>query len=161
MKHVEIYADGACSGNGTPNSVAGYGALLTFSGTECRICGPVEHPNPTNQIAELVAAIKGLEALKEACRVTLYTDSAYVKNGITQWVNNWKRNGWISSTKKPVANREYWERLDYLANHFHYSEFIHIKGHAGIYGNEVADTLAVAGKSMKDHQTTYTKKSSN
>ena len=154
MKHVEIYADGACSGNGTPNSVAGYGALLIFAGIEGHISGPVEHPNPTNQIAELVAAIKGLEALTESCQVTLYTDSAYVKNGITDWINGWKRNGWISSTKKPVANREYWERLDELKSK-HKVEFVHIRGHAGIYGNEVADSLAVAGKTMNGHSCVY------
>ena len=104
---VEIFTDGACSGNPGPG---GWGALLRYKGVEKELSGG--EPDTTNNRMELMAAISGLEALKRPSQVQISTDSSYVKNGITQWVPRWKANGWRTSDKKPVKNQDLWERLD-------------------------------------------------
>jgi ribonuclease HI len=136
---VEIYTDGACSGNPGPG---GWGVLMTFGGHERELKGG--EPQTTNNRMELTAAIMALEALKRPCRVLLHTDSTYVKDGITQWIHRWKQNGWRTSAKKPVKNVDLWQRLDEaLARHE--VEWIWVKGHAGHDGNEQADLLARQG----------------
>lgn len=136
---VTLYTDGACKGNPGPG---GWGVLLQFGEHERTLYGG--DLETTNNRMELTAAIEGLKALKRPCRVDLYTDSSYVKDGITQWMVNWKRNGWKTAAKKPVANQDLWQALDALVNthevHWHW-----VKGHAGNPGNERADQLANQG----------------
>lgn len=139
MKHITIYTDGACSGN--PGR-GGWGALLQFGEAEKELCGG--EAQTTNNRMELMAAIRALESLKEPCRITLYTDSKYVMDGITQWMVNWKRRGWKTANKKPVKNQDLWMRLD-EAIAPHHIQWQWVKGHAGIDGNERADALARAG----------------
>ena len=104
---VVVFTDGACSGNPGPG---GWGAILTFKGVEKELRGGEAHT--TNNRMELMAAISALEAMKRPCLVELHTDSQYVKNGITSWIHNWKRNGWRTADKKPVKNEDLWRRLD-------------------------------------------------
>lgn len=136
---VTLYTDGACKGNPGPG---GWGVLLQFGEHERTLYGG--DLETTNNRMELTAAIEGLKTLKRPCRVDLYTDSSYVKDGITQWMVNWKRNGWKTAAKKPVANQDLWQALDALVNthevHWHW-----VKGHAGNPGNERADQLANQG----------------
>lgn len=139
MKHVEIFSDGACKGNPGPG---GWGALLRSDGTEKPLCGG-EH-NTTNNRMELKAAIEGLAALKEPCQVDLTTDSQYVRKGITEWIHNWKKNGWRTSAKKPVKNGDLWQELDVLAEK-HEVKWHWVKGHSGHRENELADELANRG----------------
>lgn len=135
-KKIEIYTDGACSGNPGPG---GWGAILRFQGKEKELSGG--HPETTNNQMELQAAIEGLRALKEHCIVDLYTDSQYLRQGITQWIHNWKRNGWKTSDKKPVKNQTLWLELDELVQR-HTVNWHWLKGHAGHPENERCDELA-------------------
>lgn len=139
MDKVVIYTDGACSGNPGPG---GWGALLTFGAHEKELCGG--EADTTNNRMELTAAIEALNALKRPCTIDLYTDSQYVKGGITGWIHGWKRNGWKTSNKKPVKNAELWQALDEALKR-HQVEWHWVKGHAGHEGNERADELARRG----------------
>lgn len=133
---VVIYTDGACSGNPGPG---GWGALLTFDGKEKELSGGARET--TNNRMELTAAIEALKALKRPCRVTLWTDSTYVKDGITKWIHNWKAKGWKTANKKPVKNADLWQALE-AAMARHDVTWKWVKGHAGHPGNERADSLA-------------------
>ncbi len=137
---VEIYTDGACSGNPGPG---GWGALLRYGDHERELCGG-EAGRTTNNRMELMAAIQALESLTRPSTVRLYTDSSYVRGGITSWLAGWKRNGWLTSARKPVLNAELWQRLDAAAAR-HTVEWLWVKGHAGNPGNERADALANKG----------------
>lgn len=139
MKTVEIHTDGACRGNPGPG---GWGALLRHGGRVRELSGG--EADTTNNRMELMAAISALEALREPCSVTLHTDSTYVRNGITQWMANWRRRGWKTSDGKPVKNRELWQRLDAAAQQ-HQIDWRWVRGHAGDPGNERADALANQG----------------
>jgi Ribonuclease HI len=130
---VEIFTDGACSGNPGPG---GWGAILRYKGHEKELSGGEEQT--TNNRMEMMAAIKALEELKRPCRVKLHTDSRYLQQGVDQWLEGWKRNGWKASNKKPVKNQDLWERIDSLLG-THKVEFIWLKGHAGHPENERAD----------------------
>jgi len=141
---VEIFTDGACSGNPGPG---GWGALLRMGENEKELKGG--ESETTNNRMELMAAIMALEALKRPCSVTLHTDSTYVKNGITDWIAKWKRNGWRTAAKKPVKNAELWQRLE-EALEPHKVTWKWVKGHAGHPENERADQLARDG--MKPYQ---------
>ena len=136
MKAVEIFTDGACSGNPGPG---GWGAILRYGSSEKELSGG--EALTTNNRMELMAAISALEALKTPCRVGLHTDSQYLKDGITKWIHNWKRNGWRTASKDPVKNAELWQRLE-LALGRHEIEWHWVKGHAGHPENERADELA-------------------
>ncbi len=136
MTHVEIYTDGACRGNPGPG---GWAAILRSGEYMKELKGAVGET--TNNRMELIAAIKALEALKRSCRVTLYTDSTYVKNGITEWLPQWKRRGWRTAGKKPVKNMDLWQRLEELSAR-HEVKWRWVKGHSGTHGNERADELA-------------------
>ena len=136
---VEIYTDGACSGNPGPG---GWGAVLLYGDREKELFGGA--PETTNNRMELTAAIEALEALKRPCQVRLHTDSTYLKRGITEWIARWKRNGWRTADRKPVKNQDLWQRLD-AALARHRVEWRWIKGHAGNAGNERADALARRG----------------
>jgi ribonuclease HI len=139
VKTVEAFTDGACSGNPGPG---GWGALLRYDGNERELCGGEEET--TNNRMELLAAIEALSALKQPCHVRLTTDSTYVKDGITKWLENWKRNGWKTAAKKPVKNQDLWIRLDEQSSR-HRIEWCWVKGHSGHPENERADTLANRG----------------
>ena len=136
MTSVVIYTDGACKGNPGPG---GWGALLLSGGRERELFGGEAHT--TNNRMELTAAIEGLRALKERCTVEIVTDSEYVKNGISTWIHGWKRKNWVTSTKKPVVNRDLWEELDKLAAG-HDAVWVWTKGHASHEDNNRCDELA-------------------
>ena len=136
MKTVEVFTDGGCRGNPGPG---GWGAVLRFGGHERELRGSEE--NTTNNRMELLAAISALEAMTEPCVVVLTTDSTYVKDGITRWIRNWKANGWKTAAKKPVKNKDLWERLDAECLR-HQVDWRWVKGHAGHPENERADWLA-------------------
>ena len=136
MKTVEVFTDGGCRGNPGPG---GWGAVLRFGGHERELRGSEE--NTTNNRMELLAAISALEAITESCKVVLTTDSTYVKDGITRWIRNWKANGWKTAAKKPVKNKDLWERLDAECLR-HQVDWRWVKGHAGHPENERADGLA-------------------
>ena len=136
---VEIYTDGACSGNPGPG---GWGALLLFRGNEREIWGG--EPSTTNNRMELQAAIEALETLKRPSTIRLHTDSKYLRDGITQWIVRWKRNGWKTASKKPVKNVDLWQRLE-KALEPHEVSWHWVKGHAGHPENERADVLARRG----------------
>ena len=136
MNEVTIFTDGACSGNPGPG---GWGALLQFGEHERELKGGER--NTTNNRMELTAAIAALETLKRTCKVHLHTDSTYLRDGMTSWIHNWKRNGWRTTAKKPVKNVDLWQRLD-EAIQSHDIEWHWIKGHAGDPGNEAADALS-------------------
>jgi len=133
---VVIYTDGACSGNPGPG---GWGAILSFAGKEKELKGGELHT--TNNRMELMAAISALEALTKPCDVDLHTDSQYVRNGITSWINGWKKNGWKTADKKPVKNVDLWQKLE-AALKQHNVRWHWVKGHAGHPMNERADQLA-------------------
>jgi ribonuclease HI len=135
-KVIEIFTDGACSGNPGPG---GWGAVLRYGETEKELSGYCK--NTTNNKMELLAAISALEALKRPSKAELTTDSSYVKDGITKWIHNWKSNGWKKSNRKAVENRELWERLD-RAVKTHDLSWHWIRGHTGHAENERADRLA-------------------
>jgi ribonuclease HI len=135
---VDLFTDGACRGNPGPG---GWAALLRMGNKEKELSGG--EPLTTNNRMELLAAIRGLEALKRPCRVALHTDSMYVRDGITKWVHNWRRNGWRTSDKKPVKNAELWQELCEAAS-THRVEWKWVRGHAGHPENERVDELACA-----------------
>ncbi len=137
-KRVEIFTDGACSGNPGPG---GWGAILRYGPHEKEISGA--EPETTNNRMELMAAIRALEALKEPCTVDLYTDSEYLRNGITEWIRNWQARGWKTAAKKPVKNADLWQRL-LAAIEPHEVHWHWVRGHAGHAENERADALARA-----------------
>lgn len=136
---IEIWTDGACSGNPGPG---GWGALLVSGDNRKEIYGG--EPQTTNNRMELMAAIEALTALKNASKVTLHTDSTYVKDGLTKWIHGWKKNGWKTAAKKPVKNQDLWQQLD-AACARHDITWKWVKGHAGDEGNERADELARLG----------------
>ncbi|MCR4301766.1 MAG: ribonuclease HI [Sulfuricaulis sp.] len=136
MDKVSIFTDGACRGNPGPG---GWGAIL-FKDDHEKVFYGAERETTNNRM-ELMAAIQALEALKRPCEVTLTTDSQYVKKGITEWLDNWKRRGWKTADKKPVKNQDLWQRLDEAA-HKHKIHWKWIKGHSGHEENERADQLA-------------------
>lgn len=133
---IEIYTDGACKGNPGPG---GWGALLRYNGKEKSIYGSEAHT--TNNRMELMAAIKGLEALTRDCNVDLYTDSQYLRQGMMGWLSNWKKKGWRNAKNEPVKNVDLWQKLDQLAHH-HSIQWHWVKGHSGHPENEIADALA-------------------
>jgi len=135
-ERVLIWTDGACSGNPGPG---GWGAILQARGQERELQGA--EPQTTNNRMEMMAAIAALEALKRPVHVRLHTDSAYLRNGVTQWIERWRRNGWRTAEGKPVANEDLWRRLE-LARAPHQVEWLWVKGHAGDPMNERADKLA-------------------
>ena len=135
-KKINIYTDGACKGN--PGN-GGWGAILEYQNHKKEISGYAD--DTTNNIMELTAVIEALKSLKESCNITITTDSQYVKNGITQWIYNWKKNGWKTANKKPVKNKNLWISLDELSKK-HSIQWEWIKGHSGHPQNERADELA-------------------
>tara|TARA_Y100000991_G_scaffold118267_1_gene89276 strand:+ start:1300 stop:1746 length:447 start_codon:yes stop_codon:yes gene_type:complete len=139
MKQVRAFTDGACSGNPGPG---GWGAVLQFGDHERELHGGAK--DTTNNRMELTAAIEALKALNEPCRVSLTTDSTYVKDGITQWLANWKRNGWKTAAKKSVKNKDLWQTLDHESAR-HEIDWCWVKGHSGHPENERADRLANLG----------------
>ncbi len=138
-QQVEIYTDGACRGNPGPG---GWGAVLYYGDTSKEIFGGEAHT--TNNRMELLAAINALTSLKRPCDLTLYTDSQYVRMGITQWIENWKKRNWQTAAKKPVKNVDLWKALDEQVGR-HNINWVWVKGHAGNAGNELADQLANKG----------------
>jgi len=139
MKTVKIYTDGACRGN---PGLGGWGVLLVFEDQEKELCGG--DVDTTNNKMELKAAIEGLKALTEPCLVELTTDSKYVMKGITEWIENWKKNHWKTANKKPVKNKDLWIEL-YDLKSKHQINWNWVKGHAGHRENEIADELANKG----------------
>ncbi len=136
-KEITIFTDGACSGN--PGK-GGWGVVLLYKDKEKHLSG--SEKLTTNNKMELQATIEALKAIKHPSTIKLYTDSQYVKNGITNWIVNWKRNGWKTANKKSVSNKELWVELDKNVN-LHDIEWFWVKGHSGNYYNEIADKLAV------------------
>ena len=138
LPHVEIFTDGACKGNPGPG---GWGALIRMGMREKLVSGG--DPLTTNNRMELMAAIKALEALTKPCRVTLSTDSNYVRDGIMKWIHGWQRNGWRTADRKPVKNAELWQAL-LAASKLHEVEWRWVKGHSGHSENDRVDELACA-----------------
>ncbi|MEE9160740.1 MAG: ribonuclease HI [Gammaproteobacteria bacterium] len=138
-EQIEIFTDGACRGNPGPG---GWGVLLRYQGKERTLHGG--EAETTNNRMELMAAIIGLESLKESCKVTLTTDSKYVMSGITDWINNWKKRGWKTASRKSVKNEDLWRRLDDV-NQQHEIHWQWVKGHSGHRENELVDALANRG----------------
>ena len=136
MNKVEIFTDGACKGNPGPG---GWGAILRYGTTEKEIYGASK--NTTNNIMELTAVIESLKNLNKPCELIITTDSKYVKNGTTEWIHNWKKNGWRTAAKKEVKNKELWIELDSLIQ-IHSISWDWVKGHSGHPENERADLLA-------------------
>ena len=139
MKEVTVYTDGACRGNPGPG---GWGALLIYGDHEKELYGG--ESLTTNNRMELMAAIEALRAMKKSCRIQLYTDSTYVRNGIQQWLDKWKANNWKTAAKKAVKNQDLWQALDDESSR-HDVRWHWVKGHAGDPGNERADQLANRG----------------
>jgi ribonuclease HI len=147
MKKVQLITDGACIGNPGPG---GWACILRFGAKTKEMYGA--EPQTTNNRMELMAAIRGLEALKERCAVEVTTDSQYVMNGITNWIVGWKRNGWRTKDKKPVVNQDLWEQLDAL-NTGHQTTWTWTKGHASHEDNNRCDELAaMAARTQKTNQ---------
>lgn len=146
MKRIEIFTDGACSGNPGPG---GWGAILRYNEVEKELFGG--EADTTNNRMELTAVIEALSALKEPCNITLYTDSRYVMDGIEKWIAAWKQNGWKTANKKaPVKNIELWQKLDELQAQ-HEIRWVWVKGHAGHKENERCDELArMAAEQVKN-----------
>lgn len=136
---IEIYTDGACSGNPGPG---GWGVLLRMSTIETELCGG--EPATTNNRMELLAVIEALQSLRESVEARIYTDSQYVQKGISVWIHSWKRRGWKTANKEPVKNEDLWRRLDALAAN-HTLQWCWVRGHAGHPDNERVDALARAG----------------
>ena len=137
MNEVTIYTDGACSGN--PGK-GGWGAILIYDKEKKYMSGSKQFT--TNNQMELTATIEALKAILKPSNIALYTDSQYVKNGITSWIFNWKKNGWKTANKKPVANKDLWIELEKYVD-FHSVNWFWVKGHSGDHYNEIADELAV------------------
>ncbi len=142
MKKVDIYTDGACSGNPGPG---GWGAILVHGSVEKEMMGREDHT--TNNRMEMMGAIAALEALKSPCDIDVYTDSTYVQKGITEWVHGWMKRGWKTADKKPVKNDDLWMRL-VAATKPHTIRWHWVKGHSGHEYNERVDKLAVAAIKM-------------
>ena len=145
MSKIFIYTDGACSGNPGPG---GWGALLQYGDHKKELSGGCE--DSTNNRMELTAVIAALGALKRKSQVVLFTDSTYVKNGVTSWMAEWKQNSWRTKAKKAVKNKDLWQKLDYLSSQ-HDIHWQWVRGHAGNLGNERADQLAREG--LREKQT--------
>ncbi len=145
MKQITLYSDGACRGNPGPG---GWGVLLVYGDHQRELFGG--EPETTNNRMELTAAIEGLGALKQPCKVDLYTDSQYVRKGITEWLANWKKRGWKTANRKPVKNADLWKALEAISNQ-HDVSWHWVKGHAGHPGNEKADELANKGVDEVQH----------
>ena len=143
MNEITIYTDGACSGN--PGK-GGWGAILIDAKEEKYLSG--SNRLTTNNQMELTATIKALKAIVKPHNVALYTDSQYVKNGITSWIFNWKKNGWKTANKKPVANKDLWIELEKHVN-FHTVKWFWVKGHSGDHYNVIADELAVKAMNVR------------
>lgn len=141
-KEIHIYTDGACSGNPGPG---GWGVVLLYGTHEKEIFGG--EADTTNNRMELMAAIQALDAVTEQCDIHLHTDSNYVKDGITKWIHNWKKNGWKNASKKPVKNADLWEQLEISAS-AHIVKWHWVKGHSGHPRNDQADMLARKGTAM-------------
>jgi len=139
LKQVDIFTDGACRGNPGPG---GWGAVLRYGDKEKELFGG--EPHTTNNRMELMAAIQALEALKNPCEVNLTTDSQYVRKGITEWLANWKKRNWQTAAKKPVVNKDLWQRLEAAAER-HRVKWHWVRGHSGHSENERADRLANRG----------------
>mgnify|MGYP002636800905 FL=1 len=140
---VEIFTDGACSGNPGPG---GWGAILRYQGTEKELMGG--ELDTTNNRMEMMAAISALESLKRPVKIDLHTDSTYLRDGMTRWIHGWKRNGWKTAAKKPVKNIDLWQRLE-AAMASHEIEWHWVRGHTGHPENERADELARLGLQQK------------
>jgi len=138
-QQVEIFTDGACRGN---PGVGGWGAVIRYKEHEKQLSGGEQ--NTTNNRMELMAAIKALQSLTRPCVINLTTDSQYVRKGITEWMNDWKKRNWKTAAKKPVKNKDLWQQLD-AATERHQIQWHWVKGHAGHEGNELADQLANRG----------------
>ena len=143
QQRVEIFTDGACSGNPGPG---GWGAILRYQGTEKELMGG--ELDTTNNRMEMMAAISALESLKRPVKIDLHTDSTYLRDGITRWIHGWKRNGWKTAAKKPVKNIDLWQRLE-AAMASHDIEWHWVRGHTGHPENERADELARLGLQQK------------
>ena len=141
MANVEIFTDGACKGNPGPG---GWGAIIRSGAHEKELSGG--EAATTNNRMEMMAAIRALQALKRPCEITLYTDSVYLRDGITKWIHGWRRNGWKTADRKPVKNAELWQELLDAAE-AHTIDWRWVKGHAGHPENERADRLACAAAS--------------
>ena len=139
MKKIQIYTDGACSGN---PGIGGWGAILIYNNTKKEIFDG--DANTTNNKMELTAVIKSLESIKEECEIDLYTDSKYVKNGITEWIYSWKKNDWKNSKREEVKNKDLWQKLDELSK-IHKINWFWVKGHEDNELNNRADELARNG----------------
>ena len=134
---IELFTDGACSGNPGPG---GWGVLIIINGVERSISG-FEY-DTTNNRMELTAAINGLDYLQAPCTVKLFTDSVYLKNGITKWIHKWKENNWKTSSGKSVKNKDLWQKLELLVKKHEKVDWLWVKGHSGNSKNDKADTLA-------------------
>lgn len=144
MDKIIIYCDGACSGNQFEENVGGWGVVLKYKDKQKELYG--EARNTTNNIMELTAAIKALESIKTTdIPIEIYMDSAYVVNGMNEWIYGWIKKGWKKSNKKPVENKELWMKLNELRNKQSSVKFIKVQGHSGIELNELADMLANKG----------------
>ena len=139
LTQVELFTDGACSGNPGPG---GWGVIMRWKGAEKEMCGG--EPHTTNNRMEMMAVIEGLNAMKRPCEIDVYTDSQYVQKGITEWVHGWKKRGWKTADKKPVKNEDLWKMLDEAAAR-HQVKWHWVRGHAGHAENERADELARQG----------------
>jgi len=139
LSQVELYTDGACRGNPGPG---GWGALLRANGRERELCGG--DPVTTNNRMELTAAIEGLKALRRPCVVDIYTDSEYLRRGVTEWLAKWKATGWRTAARKPVKNEDLWRQLE-AETTGHELRWHWVKGHSGHVDNERADALANRG----------------
>ncbi|EHZ2779982.1 TPA: ribonuclease HI [Vibrio parahaemolyticus] len=149
-KHVEIFTDGSCLGNPGPG---GYGIVLRYKDVEKTLSKG--YTLTTNNRMEMLAAVVALQTLKEPCRVTLTTDSQYVRQGITQWIHNWKKRGWKTADKKPVKNADLWQALDKETAR-HQVDWHWVKGHAGHRENEICDELArTAAETPTEEDTGY------
>ncbi|MGE5644578.1 MAG: ribonuclease HI [Acidobacteriota bacterium] len=151
MKKVQLITDGACSGNPGPG---GWAAILRYNGHKKELFG--SSPHTTNNRMELAAVIEGLRALTEPCEVEIITDSEYVMKGITQWIEGWKRKGWMTAAKKPVVNKDLWMALDRLAS-IHKTHWTWTRGHSDHDDNNRADELATAAAAAQSFSKGYTR----